>query len=346
MLKNKNRFHRDDLKGCIHFFVIVISIKADQKSSMDLIAFKPLYKERVWGGRGLEEKLSRSLPDGKVIGESWEIVDRPEAQSIIANGPHAGLSIRELLEEQAEAILGPGADGQRPFPILVKWLDCQDRLSLQVHPPAEIAPSLGGEPKTENWYIAQCDEGASLIVGLKHGTTREQFEAALKETRAESCVHRFPVKPGDSILVESGRMHAIDAGNLILEIQQNSDTTYRVYDWGRVGLDGKPRDLHIEQSLQSIDFEDFEPTPLRANSGEQTLADCTEFRIRKYDLTPGQTLQFPAGQSARLLHTVEGRLSSHTGASLQKGGNYLQPYSSPLDLTAETKATLLITDRF
>ena len=106
MLKNKNRFHGDDLKGFIHFFVIVISIKADQKNSMDLIAFKPLYKERVWGGRGLEEKLSRSLPDGKVIGESWEIVDRPEAQSIIANGPHAGLSIRELLEEQAEAILG------------------------------------------------------------------------------------------------------------------------------------------------------------------------------------------------------------------------------------------------
>jgi mannose-6-phosphate isomerase len=313
---------------------------------MDLIEFRPLYKERVWGGRGLEEKLSRSLPDGKVIGESWEIVDRPEAQSVIASGPHAGLSIRKLLERHTEAVLGPGADGKRPFPILVKWLDCQDRLSLQVHPPAEIAPSLGGEPKTENWYIAQCDAGASLIVGLKHGTTRERFEGALKGNQAESCVHRFPVKPGDSILVESGRMHAIDAGNLILEIQQNSDTTYRVYDWGRVGLDGSPRDLHIEESLQSIDFEDFEPAPLSATPGEQTLADCAEFRIRKYDLAPGQTLRLPGEQSARLLHAVEGRLSNPAGTCLQKGGNYLQPYVSPLELTAETKATLLITDHF
>ena len=313
---------------------------------MDLIEFTPLYKERVWGGRGLEEKLNRSLPDGQIIGESWEIVDRPEAQSVVAHGSYAGLSLRGLLENHAEVVLGPGADGQQPFPILVKWLDCQDRLSLQVHPPAEIAPSLGGEPKTENWYIAQCDPGASLIVGLKHGTTQEQFEAALKENKAEACVHRFPVKPGDSILVKSGRMHAIDAGNLILEIQQNSDTTYRVYDWGRVGLDGKPRDLHIEESLQSIDFDDFEPTPLEPLAGEQILADCAEFRICRHDLESGQSIALPAGQSARLLHVVEGTLTNETGAALHKGGNYLQPYATSLQLQASSQATLLVTDRF
>ncbi|MGC6454967.1 MAG: type I phosphomannose isomerase catalytic subunit [Coraliomargaritaceae bacterium] len=313
---------------------------------MDLISFKPLYKERVWGGRGLAEKLNRELPDGTIIGESWEIVDRPEAQSVVANGPHAGRSLRELLESHAKILLGPEADGTRPFPILVKWLDCQDRLSLQVHPPAAIAPSLGGEPKTENWYIAQCEPGASLIVGLQHGTTREQFEAALKENKAESCIHRFPVQPGESILVESGRMHAIDAGNLILEIQQNSDTTYRVYDWGRVGLDGKPRDLHIEKSLQSIDFDDFEPAPLRPQPGEQTLADCTEFRIRKYDLERGQSITLPAEQSPRLLHVIEGRLSSSAGTPLEKGGNYLQPYVSSLEVQADSKVTLLITDQF
>ena len=187
---------------------------------MELLTVKPLYMERVWGGQGLEAKLGRTLPQGKVIGESWELVDREGEQSEVAEGALAGKPIRELLEASAADILGPGRDGSEPFPILIKWLDCQERLSLQVHPPADIAPALGGEPKTENWYIAECDPGASLIVGLKKGVTRAQFTQALEDNQAEECVHRFNVKAGDSILVESGRMHAIDAGNLILEIQQ------------------------------------------------------------------------------------------------------------------------------
>jgi len=315
---------------------------------MDLLIFKPLYMERVWGGRGLETKLGRELPDDQVIGESWEIVDREDAQSVVAEGGLAGRNIRELLQEDAAAILGPGRDGNAPFPILVKWLDCRDRLSLQVHPPARIAVSLGGEPKTENWYIADAEADASLIVGLKAGVSREQFEAALRANEAESCVHRFPVKPGDSILVESGRMHAIDAGNLILEIQQNSDTTYRVYDWGRVGLDGKPRQLHLEESLKSIDFNDFEPKPLSITEGTQVLADCAEFRITRYELKPGEDpLELPAGNGARLIHVVSGCVTDHkSGRSLHRGDNILQPHETPALLTAETAGTLLITDRF
>jgi mannose-6-phosphate isomerase len=219
---------------------------------------------------------------------------------------------------------------------------------LQVHPPAEIAPSLGGEPKTENWYIAECDEGASLIVGLKRGVTREQFTQALADNKAEACVHRFPVKAGDSILVESGRMHAIDAGNLILEIQQNSDTTYRVYDWGRVGLDGAPRQLHIQESLKSIDFDDYEPETLKIVPGTQTLADCKEFRIRKFELHPGDAgLELPAGEGARLIHVVTGELNdSQNGTTLTKGSNYLQPYVTGVSLSAKTAATVLVTDQF
>lgn len=315
---------------------------------MELMSFTPLYKERVWGGRGLELKLERTLPKGKMIGESWELVDRGDEQSIVATGTRKGKTIRELLEKHAVDILGPGRKGSRPFPILIKWLDCQERLSLQVHPPAEIAPLLGGEPKTENWYIADCDEAASLIVGLKQGVTREQFTQALKDNEVAACVHRFPVKAGDSILVESGRVHAIDAGNLILEIQQNSDTTYRVYDWARVGLDGAPRQLHIEQSLQSIDFEDFEPRPLKIVPGAQTLADCKEFRIRKFELKPeDDALEFPAGESARLIHIVRGALTDLTsGLGLTKGNNYLQAYVTRSSLKAEKPATLLVTDRF
>lgn len=315
---------------------------------MEILTFAPLYMERVWGGRGLEAKLGRTLPEGKVIGESWELVDREGEQSVVSEGAHAGKTIRELLESFATEILGPGRDGSLPFPILIKWLDCQDRLSLQVHPPAEIAPSLGGEPKTENWYIAECDESASLIVGLKRGVTREQFTQALKDNKAEDCVHRFPVKAGDSILVESGRMHAIDAGNLILEIQQNSDTTYRVYDWGRVGLDGAPRQLHIEESLKSINFEDFEPEPLKIVSGTQTLADCKEFRIRKFELKPDdEPLELPAGEGARLIHVVTGKLTDgKSGSVLRKGGNYLQPYVTGASLSVDELTTLLVTDQF
>ena len=315
---------------------------------MELMSFTPLYMERVWGGRGLELKLGRKLPEGKVIGESWELVDREGEQSIVAEGTHKGKTIRELLEGGAADILGPGREGSQPFPILIKWLDCQDRLSLQVHPPAAIAPILGGEPKTENWYIAECDEDASLIVGLKQGVTREQFTQALKDNEVATCVHRFPVKPGDSILVESGRMHAIDAGNLILEIQQNSDTTYRVYDWGRVGLNGAPRQLHIEQSLQSIDFDDYEPETLKIVPGAQTLADCKEFRIRKFELKPGDdALELAAGESARLIHVVKGRVADKlSGTKLANGGNYLQPYVTGASLSAKEAATVLVTDQF
>ena len=315
---------------------------------MELMSFTPLYMERVWGGRGLELKLGRTLPEGKVIGESWELVDREGEQSVVAEGTHKGRTIRELLEGGAADILGPGREGSQPFPILIKWLDCQGRLSLQVHPPAAIAPMLGGEPKTENWYIADCDKDASLIVGLKQGVTREQFTQALEDNEVTACLHRFPVKPGNSILVESGRMHAIDAGNLILEIQQNSDTTYRVYDWGRVGLDGAPRQLHLEESLQSIDFDDYEPETLKIVPGAQTLADCKEFRIRKFELKPGDdALELAAGESARLIHVVRGRVIDRlSGTKLANGSNYLQPYVTGANLSAEEAATVLVTDQF
>ena len=315
---------------------------------MELLAFHPLYQERVWGGRALAEKLGRELPKNRPIGESWEIADRPDARSVVAGGPFAGTTLRELIADHPETVLGPGRSPDAPFPILVKWLDCRERLSLQVHPPADVATALGGEPKTENWYIADAEPGASLIVGLRRGVAAADFERALAETRAEACVHRFPVARGDSILVESGRMHAIDAGNLILEIQQNSDTTYRVYDWGRVGLDGKPRQLHVAESLRSINFHDVEPEPLRAASGDRVLADCAEFRIRQFQRRPGDApLDLPAGESPRLLHCVEGAFEDAcSGKRFAKGANLLKPFATAASLTASENATLLVTDRF
>ena len=309
------------------------------------ISLKPIYQERVWGGRGLHEKLGRDLPKGKVIGESWDCVDRPEAQSVVVDGPHAGKTIRLLIEQHGSEIMGPDYHTSRPFPILVKWLDCKERLSLQVHPPGSVADELKGEPKTENWCIAQCDPDSHLVVGLKNGATREQFEAALKDNTLEDCVHRFPVQPGDSILVESGRIHAIDGGNLILEIQQNSDTTYRVYDWGRVGLDGKPRDMHIEESLKSIDFNDFEPSALRTAGQSLTVAEAKEFRIRKFELNAGESLPVDTSNEPMLLHVVSGTLKSGDFTSAPSSTTIL-PYGQTFNLAATEPSIVLITDRF
>ncbi len=313
---------------------------------MEILTFKPIYMERVWGGRDLESKLGRVLPEGKVIGESWELVDRPEAQSVVEGGPHDGMPIAELRKKYHRELFGPDADPQTWFPILVKWLDCQERLSLQVHPPAAIAPSLGGEPKTETWYIADCKAGASLTVGLKKGVTRAAFEEALASNELEKCVHAFGVAPGDSILVESGRLHAINGGNLILEIQQNSDTTYRVYDWGRVGLDGRPRELHKDASLKSIDFDDFEPEPLRGKSGDSILADCAEFRIRRFERSAdgGGAVNLPEAD-AQLVHLVRGEVFLDE-TKLEPGRTYLVPYTRKCVLQSAPEAEFLVTDRF
>ena len=322
----------------------------DEMTGLGLLKFKPLYMERVWGGAGLRTHLGRELPGGNPIGESWEVVDRPEAQSEVEGGPLDGWTLADALREHGEALMGPGWDAGLPFPVLVKWLDCQQRLSLQVHPPATVAASLGGEPKTENWYVAAAEPGASLIVGLKSGVTREQFEQGLQDEELEACVHAFDVQPGDSLLVESGRLHAIDAGNLILEIQQNSDTTYRVYDWGRLGLDGQPRQLHVEQSLRCIDFEDFEPAPLRESGpagGSRVLADCKEFRITRHNLAPEAVLNFAARVQPSLLHVVEGQLLDRcSGQVLKRGDNVLLPYAADFEFVAGGPAVVLVTDGF
>lgn len=324
----------------------------------DILRFEPIYQDRVWGGRVLESTFARSLPADRPIGESWEIVDRPEAQSIVKCGAHKGATLRQLIESRAAEVMGPKWPASRPFPILVKWLDCRERLSLQVHPPAAVAGELKGEPKTENWYIAHSTADAHLLVGLRRGVTREQFEKAIADDTLESCIHHFRVAAGDSILVHSGQVHAIDAGNLILEIQQNSDTTYRVYDWGRVGLDGKPRQLHIEQSLKSIQWDDFEPAAVRGAPTSGVIASCAEFTIRRLVLGAGERFSIPGGEQPRLLSVVSGsvRVGAENGSAsasrapfgqlLPSGENVLLPYAGAFTFVAATTSILLVTEDF
>jgi mannose-6-phosphate isomerase len=275
------------------------------------LKFHPIFKERVWGGRQLEELYHKPLPPGARVGESWEVSDRPGDASVIANGPLAGKDLRWLMENHTGELLGPVHKEQR-FPLLIKILDAQEKLSLQVHPPAAVARQLGGEPKTEMWYIAAARPGAELYAGLKRGVTRGQFEQRIRDGSVAECFHRLPVQAGDALFLPSGRVHAIGDGLVIFEIQQNSDTTYRVFDWNRVGLDGKPRELHVKQSLASIDFEDFEPACAsreQASAGtlkRRTLANDPLFRVEAWTTYAAGSMRCPGGKM-RLFGVVEGR---------------------------------------
>jgi mannose-6-phosphate isomerase len=246
------------------------------------LTFTPLYQPRVWGGQKLSELFGRQLPVNTPIGESWELVDRPNEQSVVDRGPYEGWSLHQLWSERRNELFGDWFSDER-FPILIKILDATEPLSVQVHPPLTVAKELQGDPKTEIWYFVQTAPDAGIYVGLKHGTSKEQFKAALTDGSVADLVHRIPTRPDSFIFIPSGRIHAIDAGNLIFEIQQSSDTTYRVFDWNRVGLDGKPRELHIESSLASIDFSDFEPALGEVVS--EVIVSCHHFHVERWSLT-------------------------------------------------------------
>jgi len=284
------------------------------------IIFEPIFMDRVWGGRRMESLFGKRLPTHGRIGEAWELVDRPEAQSVVHDGPLRGKTLHELWTQYRTDIFGNRIAPSDRFPLLFKLLDAQERLSVQVHPPAEIAPSLNGEPKTEMWYILDNYGDGDIFAGLKAGVTRDAFEQALRAGSVQDTVHRVPVAPGDCIFIPSGRIHAIGAGNVIVEVQQNSDTTYRVFDWNRVGLDGKTRQLHIDESLKSIDFTDFEPQ-LQKPEGDH-LVKCVHFHIEKWDLDAPREAA-PAGDFA--IFTVLTGLVTAAGHEFKRGDFFLIP---------------------
>lgn len=278
------------------------------------LRFHPLYFEKVWGGRKLEKILGRELPPGKAIGESWEISDHPHGRSVVANGPEAGKTLRELIAHYGAELLGTrvSAEYAESFPLLVKYIDAQDKLSVQVHPDDTYAATHAGEAgKTEMWYVLHAEPGACLIAGLNDGVTSEQFLEALTQGDPAQLLHHLPVQTGDSLFIPAGRIHAIMPGLLILEIQQNSDTTYRLYDWGRLGLDGQPRELHIAQAMAVADWTDYAPHAgaLRqerdGNNLQTVLASCRYFVVEKYELVDERSFLTDGG-SFQILNCVAG----------------------------------------
>jgi mannose-6-phosphate isomerase len=258
------------------------------------LTFEPIFMERMWGGRRLESEFGKKLPPNTRIGESWEIVDRLEAQSVVANRPLKGKTLHELWTQNRQDIFGDVPETPR-FPLLIKLLDAQERLSLQVHPPEEVAGKLGGEPKTEFWYVAAADPGAELSLGFRELITREQFKRALDKGTVEECIQKIRVKAGDAMFLPGGRLHAVGGRNVLVEIQQNSDTTYRVFEWNRVDAAGKARQLHVDQALQCIDFTDVGSHLIEPNG--EVLIKHELFEIQKWNLDSSREIA-PLGQFA------------------------------------------------
>lgn len=301
------------------------------------IKFNAIYQDRVWGGRELENVYGRELPSQDVpYGESWEISDREEAQSVVSFGDFAGMSLNQLWSDEVSRakVFGDGLRGDR-FPLLIKILDCRDDLSVQVHPPAELAEEMGGEAKTEMWYIAGADKGAKLYAGLKRGVTSESFEQSLADGTVEEQIHAIEAVDGESIFIPSGRLHAIGAGYLIYEIQQNSDTTYRVFDWNRMGLDGEPRELHVEQSMRCIDFSDTEPEMDEAVG--DCIASCEYFKVEKRELHSGTEMGNLDNERFSIVTVVSGELADEAGGVYIPGDFIILPRgASKLRVNDET----------
>jgi len=292
------------------------------------LIFEPLLMRRVWGGRRLETLYGKRLPSGVRIGESWEIVDREDAQSVVHNKPLRGATLHDLWTKQRSEIFGANTPATPRFPLLFKLLDCQDRLSVQVHPPPEVALRFNGEPKTEMWYLMATLLDSDLYAGLKRGVTREQFEEALQGGRVAELIHRIPTRAGEAFFIPSGRIHAIGAGNVIFEVQQSSDTTYRVFDWNRLGLDGKPRALHLDESLASINFDD--PEPGVAEPQGELLVACPHFRVERWEFANDSR---PTGtdNSFAVFTVVNGKFECG-GLEFKDGDFFLAPAGSGLEI--------------
>lgn len=246
------------------------------------LRFEPIFRRYIWGGRRLKTELNKPIGPEDDYAESWEVVDHGEDQSIVAAGPAKGTSLGELVRERGEALFGRHHPQDR-FPLLLKFLDARRTLSLQVHPNDQQAARLDPPDygKTECWLVLAAEPGSLIHAGLKPGVDRDSLAAAIREGTCADQLHRFEPRPGSCLFIPAGTVHALGEGLLVAELQQSSDTTFRLFDWNRVGADGKPRPLHVEQGLAVIDFErgPVEPQSPQPTDrpGTERLVECEKF---------------------------------------------------------------------
>jgi mannose-6-phosphate isomerase len=289
----------------------------------------------VWGGRGLGEVLGKSLAGPEAYGESWEASDHPLHRSVVASGPLAGRSLRDLMEHDRHMLLGPAAGAHAVFPWLVKFLDAHDWLSVQVHPDEQAVKRLwpGEGSKTEAWFIIDVKQEGRIYAGLLPGVDEGRFRAALAAGTVADCLYRFTPRPGDCVFLPAGTVHAVGGGVLMAEVQQTSDATFRLFDWDRRDAQGKTRKLHIEEALVSIHWDQGPVHAVRAAAFNdppgacivQPLVHCRYFELDY--LSAGEP--FPCGGTGRLQALVvlrgRGRLDSPTAEEMATGQVWLLP---------------------
>lgn len=286
----------------------------------DILHFRETYFEMIWGGQRLCERAGRP---GKPIGEAWLIADHASCESVVAEGPHAGRTLHELLEEDAAALLGarPAPTVHGRFPLLLKLLDAGQPLSVQVHPDDAAAARLG-EPdvgKTEMWHVIDSAPGAELICGLDSELGRAELAQKIQDGGVEKQMHRIAAPAGTSVFVPAGTVHAIGAGIFLAEIQQNSNITYRMYDWGRLDAQGRPRELHIDKALQVIQFGAQSPGASQPLALEQEgatrnlLAACRYFAAERVQVSGPRYGRAIRGETFHILLGVEGNMQVSIG---------------------------------
>ncbi len=283
----------------------------------------PALHSKVWGGRKLATQLGKSLPTPEPYGESWELHD----SCMVVNGRLRERSLRELLEAYGESLVGAGHDSAAGFPLLAKFIDARDWLSIQVHPDDNQARELEGEPrgKTEAWLVLATEPGAQLVIGVQPGTDRAQLAKSIRDGHLEALLVYADVQAGDVLYLPSGTIHALGPGILIYEIQQASDTTYRLYDWGRLGLDGQPRELHIEKGLRVANLESL---PQVTHPQGELLVDGSYFRAWRHRLN-GESLSLRTDGCFQALTCIAGEAHVHAPGQdsmrLRKGETGLVP---------------------
>lgn len=268
----------------------------------------PYLRPMVWGGRRLQEALGKALPPGGNWGESWEISVHPTHVSQVASGPFAGRKLTDLCRDHRDELFGPSNTTRSTFPLLLKYLDARDWLSVQVHPDDESAPRLAGEPlgKTEAWVVLDVAPEGRIFAGLRAGVGRAELQEAIQAGSVADCLHSFVPRPGDCLFLRAGTVHAVGGGVLLAEVQQSSDATLRLFDWDRLGTDGKPRALHVPQALDAIDWRAGPVAPVRGVpligigggvEGEQ-LVRCEYFRLDRFRATSMFSSPYPNELSA------------------------------------------------
>jgi mannose-6-phosphate isomerase len=309
-------------------------------AAMEPLHFHPWLRPQAWGGRRLIDQLGKPAPTDGPYGESWEVSDHPLHRSVAAAGPWAGRTLRQLLEAQPEAVLGPGAGANPVFPWLIKLLDAHDRLSVQVHPDDEAAGRLrpGECGKTEAWLVLDAAPGGRVWAGLLPGVDEAALREALRRGTVADCLHSFEPRPGDCVFLPAGTVHAVGGGVVFAEVQQTSDVTFRLFDWDRRDAEGRPRPLHVEEALASIDWRQGPVKPVRIagfgdGKGERRrvpLARCRYFHLDYIE----ETGPFGCGGDGRLRAVMvvrgSGRLVSAGGEEqLAAGQTWVLPAAMP-----------------